>query len=132
MACFLVSAAEAAVVTLVEKAEEKRELHTEQEMTETKSVSIPLSRKLNWLKWLLIGGAVLLMFEHVWHGEVVPWFPFLTAMGSQEDTAAMLSEMATTGVAMAVVVTAVWAVMCAAADAIVRRPASDAAASHTA
>lgn len=132
MACFLVSAAEAAVVNFVEKAEEKKELQNEQEATEVKSVSIPLSRKLNWLKWLLMGGAVLLMFEHVWHGEVVPWFPFLTAMSNQADKAEMLHEMATTGVAMAALVTAVWVVMCIAADAIVRRPAADASLNHAA
>ncbi len=40
---------------------------------------IALSRKLMWLANLLWGGALLLAYEHVWHGEVVPWFPFLTA-----------------------------------------------------
>jgi hypothetical protein len=71
---------------------------------------------------MLLGGSVLLAFEHVWHGEIVPWFPFLTAMSDPEDTAEMLHEMATIGVSMAVLVTVVWIGMCIAADVIVRRP----------
>ena len=44
----------------------------------------------------------------MWHGEVVPYPPFLTAMQSPEEWATALHEMATNGVAMAVVVTATW------------------------
>ena len=122
MACFLVSAAEAVIVTAVEKAEEKKELKAvETNGGEAEVTSVPLSRKLKWLTYMLWGGAVLLAFEHVWHGEVVPWFPFLTAMSDPADAAEMFHEMATVGVCMAVLVTAVWAVMCVAADAIVKR-----------
>ena len=122
MACFLVSAAEAAVVKVVETVEEKKEIKAEASGHEhTKEVKIPLSRKLKWLNALLLGGAVLLMFEHVWHGEVVPWFPFLTAMSNAEDAAEMFHEMATVGVTMALLITAVWAVMCVVADALVKK-----------
>ena len=69
---------------------------------------MPFSRKLRWLSNLLWGGSLLLAFEHVWHGEVVPWVPFLTAAGNPADTAVMLHEMSTVGVTMAVLVTAVW------------------------
>lgn len=127
MACFLVSAAEAVVVTAVEKAEEKKEFRTNEENpTKEEVVSIPLSRKLKWLTWMLWGGAVLLAFEHIWHGEIVPWFPFLTAMGNSTDASAMLYEMATVGVCMALLITVVWFVMCKVADSIVKRPATDA------
>ncbi|MBQ9328460.1 MAG: hypothetical protein IJ225_07995 [Solobacterium sp.] len=119
MACFLVSAAEAAVVTAVEKKVENDS--DEQEHNEQK---ITLSTKLKWLKMMLWGGAVLLMFEHVWHGEVVPWFPFLTAMYDPADMMEMLHEMATVGVAMALLVTAVWFVICKVADAIIARDES--------
>ena len=121
MACFLVSAAEAVVVHAVEKHEEKVEAKAIENNEAATEVKIPLSRKLNWLKWLLTGGAVLLLFEHIWHGEVVPWFPFLTAMYSPSDTAEMLHEMATTGVCMALLITVVWFVMCKVADVIVKR-----------
>ena len=58
---------------------------------------------------MLWGGSVLLMFEHIWHGEIVPWFPFLTAEAENPaDAAEMLHEMATVGVAMAALVTVVW------------------------
>ena len=123
MACFLVSAAEAVVATAIEKAEEKKEFQAAQNQTgEVEEVKIPLSRKLKWLTYMLWGGAVLLAFEHIWHGEVVPWFPFLTAMSNPADAAEMFHEMATVGVAMAGLITVVWIVMCIAADVIVKRP----------
>lgn len=59
---------------------------------------------------MLWGGSGLLAFEHIWHGEVSPAFPFLTAV-SEGQTSEMLSEMGTAGVAMSVMVTAVWGVM---------------------
>ena len=122
MACFIVSAAEAVVVTAVKKAEEKKEILTAQENGDNTAVKrIPLSRKLTWLSNMLWGGVVLLAFEHIWHGEVVPYFPFLTAMYDPSDTAEMLHEMATVGVGMAVLITFVWVVMCVAADALVKR-----------
>lgn len=125
MACFLVSAAEAVVVTAVEKGAEKKE-GNEVKSSESvrEEVKIPLSRKLKWLTYMLWGGAVLLAFEHIWHGEVVPWFPFLTAMSDPADAAEMFHEMATVGVCMAVLITAVWLVMCRVADSIAKRPAT--------
>jgi len=81
---------------------------------------IKWSRKLSWLAGLLWGGVFLLAFEHLWHGEVVPFPPFLTAMFSPEDTHAMLFEMATVGTAMSAAVTAVWGAVVAFADAKVK------------
>ena len=50
MACFLVSAAEAVVVTVVEKVEEKKELKAVESSQEIKTKSaIPMSRKLKYL-----------------------------------------------------------------------------------
>ena len=121
MACFLVPTAEAIVVKAVEKAEEKKALRVDAS-TEEHPVKIPLSRKLKWLSRLLIGGSVLLAFEHIWHGEIVPFFPFLAAMADPSDKAEMLHEMATVGVGMAALVTAVWIGICLAADALVKRP----------
>ena len=66
---------------------------------------------INWLIALLGGGVVALAVEHIAHGEVVMYPPFLTAMSSPSDTAVMLHEMATVGVAMAVVCVAVWIAM---------------------
>ena len=124
MACFLVSAAEAVVVKTIEKAEENKEIKSaENGEVSAEEIKIPLSRKLKWLSSMLVGGAVLLAFEHVWHGEVVPYFPFLTAMSSPADMAEMFHEMATVGVCMAVLVTAVWAAICVCADMMVKKAA---------
>jgi hypothetical protein len=65
-------------------------------------------RKLEWLYRMLWGGVFLLLIEHIWHGEITFSPPFLTAMQSPMETAVMLHEMATAGVAMAVLVTVAW------------------------
>ena len=129
MACFLVSAAEAAITTvaarIIEKKERKNAADKEGETTPKASVSFPFSRKLKWLRNMLWGGSALLAFEHVWHGEVVPWFPFLTAASDPADAAQMLHEMATVGVAMALTVTAAWLVMVGVSALIGRRAKKD-------
>lgn len=124
MACFLVSAAEAVVVRAVGKRIEGKETERGDEKTGDirSDITIPMSAKLKWLSKMLCGGAVLLAFEHVWHGEVVPWFPFLTAMSDPADAMEMFREMATVGVSMAALVTAVWGMMCRVADSIVKKP----------
>ena len=92
---------------------------------------ITFGSKLNWLNNLLWGGSGLLAFEHVWHGEVTPFFPFLTAASDPADAAEMLKEMGTVGVGMAVLVTGVWVGMVLIARAIDKRqPAEEAAAAE--
>ena len=124
MACFLVSAAEALVVTGIEKAEEKKEkvqIESGKIDAAVEPEKVPMSRKLKSLTWMLWGGAILLCYEHIWHGEVVPWFPFLTAMADPGDAAEMFHEMATVGVTMAVIITVTWFIMCKVSDAIMAR-----------
>ncbi len=116
MACLIVPAAEAIIATIAAKIIKKKEntkVSTDMEINEEfgKTQKIPFSRKLKWLTNLLWGGSVLLAFEHIWHGEIVPWFPFLTAAETPESTVEMLREMASTGVSMALLVTAVWGIM---------------------
>lgn len=126
MACFTVPAVEAIVVTVVKKVIEKKEKQPEEvsvvlDGTPETAYKIPFSRKLKWLTNLLWGGSALLAFEHVWHGEVVPWFPFLTAAADPADAAEMLHEMATVGVSMAVLVTLVWLAMLGVSSIIEKR-----------
>ena len=131
MACFLVPATEAVVTTVVRKVMEKSQDHGEtvkirldngkMEVAE----KLPFARKLKWLTNLLWGGSALLAFEHLWHGEVVPWFPFLTAMSDPADKAEMLHEMATVGVTMAVIITVVWVCMLAVASVFEKRAKED-------
>lgn len=98
MACFAVPTAEAVVTTIMKKKMDKNGEHKN-----------PFVKRMNWLNNMLWGGSALLAFEHVWHGEVTMWFPFLTNAANPADAAKMLFEMATSGVAMAVLVTGVWA-----------------------
>ena len=126
MACFTAPLVESVIVTAVTKAEEKKELNSGANAeNNTGKVTIPLSRRLKWLSGMLYGGSALLAFEHVWHGEIVPWFPFLTAMSNAEDAAEMFHEIATVGVSMAGLITVVWLGICAAATAIVNRKDTD-------
>ena len=109
MACFLVPMGEAIVATAVQKVVENREKKVGGERT--KKTGLSWSRRLSWLNKLLWGGTILLALEHVWHGEVVPWPPFLTAMGNPAEVAPMLHEMAIFGGAMAITITVVWGIM---------------------
>jgi len=106
MACFLVPAGEAIVTTIAQKVMEKKARGGEA----PNIMGLKWSRRLSWLNKLLWGGSLLLALEHVWHGEVVPWPPFLTAMENPADVAPMLHEMVTIGSAMAVAITAIWAI----------------------
>ncbi len=106
MACFIVPATEAIVTTIAEKVLHSHEIRAEHKEN---TAAVKVSEKLGLLNKMLWGGSALLAFEHIWHGEIVPFYPFLTAAADADSTAAMLHEMATSGVAMAVLVTAVWA-----------------------
>ena len=118
MACFLVPTAEAIVTTVATKTSKEKEAKRDESKTLN---AIPFSRKLSWLRNMLWGGAALLAFEHVWHGEVVPYFPFLTAASNPQDKAQMLREMATVGVTMAALVTVAWLCMLVVCAAIEKR-----------
>ena len=121
MACFLVPTAEAIVVSVIRSRVAKKESgsaasaeQADQKIAEGGKFS--WKTKLSWLTALLWGGAILLALEHIWHGEVVFYPPFLTAMADPGDTAVMLHEMGTVGVGMAVLVTVIWVVMILVAD----------------
>ncbi len=123
MACFVVPAAEAIVVTAAAIAMKRREMQLQAPKLEgadtpdfSEENKPTWSKKLSLLAKLLWGGVILLAFEHLWHGEVVPFPPFLTAMSNPEDKQIMLSEMATVGTTMAATVTLVWGAICTVAD----------------
>ena len=100
MACFTAPLAEALVVSAAKSAARGK----------TATARNPFVRRLGWLQKMLFGGSFLLAIEHVWHGEITWRYPFLTAV-AEGDTAGMLREIATVGVAMAVLITVVWAGM---------------------
>lgn len=125
MACFLIPTAEAIVTTAATKIAANKEADmasiAHEDISEKKETKCSFVRKLKWLNYMLWGGAALLAFEHIWHGEVTPWFPFLTAAADPADRAVMLHEMGTAGVCMAVLITAVWIGMVIATNAIEKR-----------
>jgi hypothetical protein len=121
MACFTVPLAQVIITTVVQKRlaknEEKAEAiwHSENQNSagtdNALQTGFSWSQKLSWLNRMLWGGVALLALEHLWHGEIVPWPPFLTAMNNPADVGPMLHEIATIGTGMSVLVTLVWAVM---------------------
>lgn len=133
MACFLVPATEAVATTIVTKVMENREkkqleslnLSEEEKKEYMSQKSHTNLHKMRWLNNMLWGGSALLAFEHVWHGEVVPFFPFLTAASNPQDAMQMLHEMGTVGVTMAIVVTVVWGIMVGITNAIDKLPEND-------
>ena len=113
MACFTAPLAQALVVTAATSARKDKIARSRN----------PVVRRLGWLQSMLFGGSLLLAVEHVWHGEITWRYPFLTAV-KDGDTAGMLHEIATLGVAMAALITVVWAVMVLVASAVEKRRAS--------
>ena len=95
MACFLFLLAESAVTTVVTKVMENQEKKSDQEQSNLQAESIEtgkehFSSKLKRLNYMLLGGSGLLAFEHLWHGEIAPFFPFLTTAGNPADTTELL------------------------------------------
>ncbi len=94
MACFLAPMALAIIMTIFQIA--------------TRHSDLAHKLKLSTLNSLLWGGVVLLAAEHVYHGEITAWAPYLTAMSSPADTAVMLSEIATIGGSMTAAISLTW------------------------
>lgn len=125
MSCFVVPLTEAIITTVAEKvmkSKEKEQIvkfpHSDGSVAEVTKISF--ATKLGWLNKMLWGGSALLAFEHLWHGEVTPFFPFLTAIESG-NSASMFAEMGSVGVMMSVLVTFVWACMVAVSYIIEKR-----------
>ena len=112
MACFLVSATVgigAAVARhIVKNHENKLELEGRTQLPEKFGSDVKWSQKLAYLELTLFSGSFVLAIEHILHGEVVPFPPFLTAANNPADTAKMLTEMGTVGVAMLAILLVAW------------------------
>ena len=113
MACFTVPLATAVVASAAKKT-----------LPESAHKN-PFVAKLGWLGKMMFGGSFLLAIEHVYHGEIIFTPPFLTAVKNGE-TADMLHEMATRGVAMAVLLAVVWVGMVAVSTWLERHPSASA------
>jgi len=105
MACFIVPATVGAVTTVLRN-------------------RFPERWHIGWLNTMISGAVVAFAVEHYINGEIVPWPPFLTAMGSPAGTATMLAEMMAVGIPMTLALILVWAVMVVVYEkAIAARPA---------
>lgn len=120
MACFLVSATvgigTAVARHIVKHHENKLELEGRVQVPEKFGSDVRWSKKLGYLELTLFSGSFVLALEHILHGEVVPFPPFLTAASDPADTAEMLTEMGTVGVAMLAILVVAWAVGVAIVD----------------
>ena len=114
MACFLVSATVGIGVSvarhIVKHHEKKLELEGKTQLPEKFGSDIKWSQKLAYLELTLFSGSFLLAIEHILHGEVVPFPPFLTAASNPADLAEILTEMGTVGVAMLAILLVAWGV----------------------
>jgi hypothetical protein len=94
MACFLAPMATGIVTTVFRK-------------------KIPAALKIGWLNIMLWGGIAMLAIEHIAHGEVVFYPPFLTAMQNPADVPVMLQELATVGGTMTIAIVLAWIILVA-------------------
>ena len=92
MACFIAPISLAIITTIFRK-------------------KIPENLKIGWLNLMIWGGVIMLAVEHIAHGEVVPYPPFLTAMQTPAEIPVMLQEMATIGGTMTLSIVSIWLVM---------------------
>jgi hypothetical protein len=76
----------------------------------------PKRLNISWLNAMLWGAVAMLMVEHVAHGEIIPYPPFLTA-GILE----VLPEMLSVGGPMTLASVSFWALLTAGNELISRR-----------
>jgi hypothetical protein len=107
MACFLAPMALAIIMTIVQVL--------------TRHSDLTHKLKLSALNAMLWGGVVILAAEHVFHGEITAWAPYLTAMSSPADTAVMLSEIASIGGSMTLAISGTWVAMLAVNSLMMKR-----------
>jgi len=99
MACFIVPLVQAVATTIVRR------------QTRNHTSKNPFIQRLSQLETMLWGGSAMLIVDHVINGEVVPYYPFFTALASEGGALTMLQEMATVGLPMSLVVTLIWVVI---------------------
>ena len=94
MACFIAPMATGIITTVFRK-------------------KIPAALKIGWLNIMLWGGVAMLAIEHIAHGEVVLYPPFLTAMQNPAGIPVMLQELATVGGTMTIAIVLIWIILVA-------------------
>ncbi len=92
MACFIAPMSVAIVTTVFRK-------------------KIPEALHIGWLNIMIWGGAIMLAVEHIAHGEIILYPPFLTAMQTPAEIPVMLQEMAVVGGTMTIAIVFIWALL---------------------
>ena len=92
MACFIAPMSLAIVTTVFRK-------------------KIPEALHIGWLNIMIWGGAIMLAVEHIAHGEIILYPPFLTAMQTPAEIPVMLQEMAVVGGTMTITIVLIWILM---------------------
>jgi len=77
---------------------------------------VPEKYHMNWLNSMLWGGVIMLAVEHISHGEIVLYPPFLTA-GLPE----VFPEMMRVGIPMTLSIFLIWGIMVAVAARVSKR-----------
>ena len=72
-------------------------------VTKNLEKKLPSSLHIEWLNWMLAGGTIMLLIDHVRNGEIVPYFPFFTA-----GYRTIFKEIWHNGVPMVLAVLGVW------------------------
>ena len=92
MACFIAPMSLAIVTTIFRK-------------------KIPDALHIGWLNIMIWGGAIMLAVEHIAHGEIILYPPFLTAMQTPAEIPVMLQEMAVVGGTMTITIVFIWVLL---------------------
>lgn len=108
MACFIVPLAQAVATTLYRRnLERKNSLAPVGERVP--DLSGRKGASLQRLELMLWGGSAMLIVDHIISGELMPVFPFFSALLVEGGALTMLREMLTVGVPMSLLVTGIWA-----------------------
>jgi hypothetical protein len=71
----------------------------------------PKNWHVDWLNKMIYGGVAVLGIDHIANGEIIPWFPFLTAMSSPNGTEIILGEILSVGVPTTIALVLLWIVI---------------------
>jgi len=102
MACFIIPLTQAIATTALRRRAAKS--------ASVNTVQNPFLTHLPRLEAMLYGGSAMLIVDHILSGELMPIFPFFSALATEGGLTTMLREMLLVGVPMSLLVTAIWAV----------------------
>jgi len=102
MACFIIPLTQAIATTALRRHAAKS--------ASVNTVQNPFHAHLPRLEAMLYGGSAMLIVDHILSGELMPVFPFFSALATEGGLTTMLREMLLVGIPMSLLVTALWAI----------------------